>query len=101
MHINHMMWQFIIVDPAASVTATAQVEHPLVYPVPSSSLVRFNTAFPVMRLRVLDLSGREVLRADGPKGTTGVIDIARLAPGNYIARFDGAGRHAEAMIVRE
>ena len=101
MHINHMMWQFIIVDPTASVTATAQVEHPLVYPVPSSSLVRFNTAFPVMRLRVLDLSGREVLRADGPKGTTGVIDIARLAPGNYIARFDGAGRHAEAMIVRE
>ncbi|MBL0127347.1 MAG: multicopper oxidase domain-containing protein [Flavobacteriales bacterium] len=101
MHINHMMWQFIIVDPTMTTASTTAQERPLVYPVPSSSQVRFNTTFPVLQLRVLDLSGREVLRAAGPKGTTGVIDIARLAPGKYIARFEGAERHAETMIVRE
>jgi bilirubin oxidase len=101
MHINHMMWQFIIVDPTASVAGTVKVEHPLVYPVPSSSLVRFNTSFPVIQLRLLDLSGREVLRAEGPKMTEGTIDLARLSPGNYIALFTGLGKQAQAMVVRE
>lgn len=101
MHIMQMMWQFIIVDPTASTAETVKEDRPLVYPVPSTSAVNFRAAFPVMRVRVLDLAGREVLHASGPQGTDGTIDISRLAPGHYIARFEGLGKHAQAMIVRE
>ncbi len=101
MHIMQMMWQFIIVDPTASTAETVKEDRPLVYPVPSTSAVNYRAAFPVMRVRVLDLAGREVMLASGPQGTDGTIDISRLAPGHYIARFEGLGKHAQAMIVRE
>ena len=101
MHINHMMWQFIVVDPTTSVPTVSTQENPLVYPVPSSTQVHFNTAFPVMQLRVLDLSGREVLRMDGPRSSDGAIDLRSLSPGNYIAVFMGSGQQAQARIVRE
>lgn len=101
MHINHMMWQFIIVDPTLSTPTVTTMEQPLVYPVPSSSLVHFNIAFPVMQLRVLDLSGREVLRMAGPRSSEGAIDIGALSPGNYIAVFMGLGQQTQTRIVRE
>ena len=101
MHISKMMWQFIIVDPTLSTPTLTQVERPLVYPVPTSSQVWFNTAFPVIQLRVLDMSGREVLRTNGPKTTEGSIDLAPLSPGNYIAVFTGLGQRTQAMVVRE
>ncbi|HQV53026.1 MAG: multicopper oxidase domain-containing protein [Flavobacteriales bacterium] len=101
MHINHMMWQFIIVDMTVPTTEIDHVQKPLVYPVPSSSLVRFINTFPVMQVRVMDLSGREVMRTNGPKAAEGTIDIASLLPGNYIAVFMGLGNQAQAMVVRE
>ena len=76
-------------------------DRPLVFPVPSSSAVHFRTEFPVVQVHVLDLSGREVLHASGSHSTDGTIDISRLAPGHYIARFEGLGKQAQSMIVRE
>ena len=101
MHISQMMWQFIIVDPTTSVAEPAHPEPPLMYPVPSSSSVSFHAAFTVTGVRVLDLLGREVLRAAGPQVKDGAIDVSGLAPGQYIARLEGLGTHAQAMIVRE
>lgn len=100
MHISQMMWQFIIVDPTTSTAETVNEDRPLVYPVPSSSAVNFRAAFPVMRVRILDLSGREVLHASGPQSLT-ARSISPACTGHYIARFEGLGKQAQTTIVRE
>lgn len=101
MHIDQMMWQFIIVDPNAAVAERNQPALLHLYPVPSSSAVRYHAPFPVKHLRILDLSGREVLRIAGPGSGDGSLDVAPLAPGIYTVLLEGLDGVAQARIVRE
>lgn len=101
MHINTMMWQYIIVDPATVSMETAEAIRPQVYPVPAGVEVHFRSPFPVARVQVLDMTGREVLHGTGPRGLEGSIDVGGLAPGGYILRLTGAGQVAQARIVRQ
>jgi bilirubin oxidase len=101
MHIDQMMWQFIIVDPDLSVHTTDQRTNVLVYPVPASSELRYEASFPVTQWRILDLSGREILRGTCPKADAGLIDLAPLAPGNYLAVLEGSGNRTQARVMRQ
>jgi hypothetical protein len=101
MHIDQMMWQFIIVDPGSTVAEQTHPREVHVFPVPSSSLVNYRAPFPVMHVQVTDLYGREVLEASGQLATSGSIDVGSLAHGIYIAKFTGQGRQALARIARE
>jgi hypothetical protein len=101
MHIDQMMWQFIIVDPDLSVHTTDPRANVLVYPVPASSELRYEASFPVTQWRILDLSGREILRGNCTKADAGMIDLAPLAPGNYLAVLEGSGYRTQARVVRQ
>ncbi|MCC6841192.1 MAG: multicopper oxidase domain-containing protein [Flavobacteriales bacterium] len=100
-HINHMMWQFIVVDPVMDVPQVPSLGQVRVHPVPSSSTVAYDAPFPVMRITVMDMLGRELMVEAGPASPKSFLDIGSLPPGSYIVRFDGLGRSATARIVRE
>lgn len=101
MHIEEMMWQFVIVDPSTDVVEQASTEVVRVFPVPASSMVTYHAPFPVRRVRVIDPSGREVINASGSMTTDGNIDMASLVPGMYIAWLEGPGGPARVRVVRE
>jgi len=101
MHIEEMMWQFVIVDPSTDVVEQASTEEVRVFPVPASSMVTYHAPFPVRRVRVIDPSGREVINASGSMTTDGSIDMASLVPGMYIAWLEGPGGPARVRVVRE
>jgi FtsP/CotA-like multicopper oxidase with cupredoxin domain len=97
-HINRMMWQFIVVDPLVGGVDRA-LERASVHPVPGDR-PRWQTGSPVIQVRVLDLGGRELLRAPGHGRTSGLLDLSTLAPGQYIVQFMGLGTLARAVVVR-
>ncbi|MBP8822984.1 MAG: multicopper oxidase domain-containing protein [Flavobacteriales bacterium] len=100
-HINHMMWQFIVVDPT-TLAAGPDVPDPVsVFPVPASSTVAFTAPFPVMRIRVSDVLGREVLLLTGDAAHRSSFPVAGLVPGSYVVRFEGLGHSGTARIIRE
>jgi hypothetical protein len=101
MHINRMMWQFIIVDPTTTIGGHQSTGTAIAYPVPAGNIVRIQANFPVQHIRILDLQGREMLRMPGPHGPTAVVDISALAPGTYIARLEGLQSKAVVKLVRE
>lgn len=101
MHIDQMMWQFIIVDPGSAVAEPIPPGKVQVFPVPASSVVHYSAPFQVMHVQVFDLYGREVLKASGQLDTNGCMDVGSLAHGIYIAKFTGQGTQALARIARE
>ncbi|MBS1546923.1 MAG: multicopper oxidase domain-containing protein [Bacteroidetes bacterium] len=101
MHIDQMMWQFIIVDPNSAIREPAPEAEMELFPVPASSMVNYRAPFPVANLRVVDLSGREVLRMQGAMTPEGSVDVSPLAPGLYIIRCEGKEKQAQARFTRE
>lgn len=101
MHIDQMMWQFIIVDPGSTVAEQTHPREVQVFPVPSSSLVNYRAPFPVMHVQVSDVFGREVIQASGSLTNRGNINVAPLPPGIYLARLVGQEAQALARIIRE
>ena len=100
-HINHMMWQFIIVDPTTAVGPRPGSGEVAVHPVPATDAVRFAAPFPVARIRVMDLLGREVMSLPGPMVREASLDLQGLRAGHYLVRLEGLGRNAVARIVKE
>jgi FtsP/CotA-like multicopper oxidase with cupredoxin domain len=101
MHIDQMMWQFIIVNPGSTVAEQTHPREVQVFPVPSSSLVNYRAPFPVMHVQVSDVFGREVTQASGSLTNRGNINVAPLPPGIYLARLVGQEAQALARIIRE
>lgn len=101
MHIDQMMWQYIVVDPSTAVEANVPASALQLYPVPASSLVRFQAAFPVLRLRVIDAVGREMIHAAGPSAQAGSINVAALPAGVYTVLLEGSEARAHARMVKE
>ncbi|HRN36030.1 MAG: multicopper oxidase domain-containing protein [Flavobacteriales bacterium] len=100
-HINHMMWQFIIVDPTTALGTVPAHQEVALYPVPAMSTVRYEAPFPVAHIRVMDLLGREALSMAGPMVPEASLDISGLPAGHYLVRFEGLGRNAVARMVKE
>lgn len=97
-HINHMMWQFIVVDQSTAVPER-KVEQAVIFPVPGE-LVNWQVSSPVTVIRVMDMSGREVMRVPVPGRTSGNLDLTGLPAGNYMLHFTGLGQQARAMAVK-
>ncbi len=59
-----------------------------------------NPGYSDYRLFLYTASGREALRADGSGGATTAFDLSSLAPGQYFARIQGAGRTQVYPVVK-
>lgn len=102
MHIDQMMWQFIIVDPVAAIFDRAPNEKVQVFPVPASSVVHYRAPFSVRHVQVMDLFGREVMQTSGTAATDGSIDVAALSPGLYHILLQGMDlRRTQARFIRQ
>lgn len=100
-HINHMMWQFIVVDPHTAVADDRVDGISRLFPVPAGDVVFYDAQFPVLHVAVADMLGREVLSAKGHGTTAGHIQLGALLPGTYTVRLFGAGRRSAAKMLKE
>src|SRR5690606_27949702 len=102
MHIDNMMWQFIVVDPTLDIDPIDRDLRSVVYPVPATNELYFRSEQVVERWRVIDAAGREVLRSSGALNRhDGRIDIERLNGGTYLLVLDGREEREVHRFVRE
>lgn len=101
-HMDHMMWQFIVVDQPVGQTEHHAPQKVRIHPVPAMSTVYFQAPFPVREWMVIDPLGRVVKTRAGRGAVSGNIPIEGLAPGVHIVRFMGSqGQVATAPLIKE
>ena len=102
MHINNMMWQFIVVDPTLELDPIDRNSRSVIHPVPATNDLYFRSEQVVEGWRVIDAAGREVLASAGAMNRhDGRIDIAKLNGGTYLLILIGREEREVHRFVRE
>ncbi|HYG51044.1 MAG TPA: T9SS type A sorting domain-containing protein [Flavobacteriales bacterium] len=89
-------------DPAITTGITQQPAFTglKVYPNPAANMINLRNATPLVKVNVLDVTGKTVLSMDGSNITT--LDLSALTSGHYVLRLTAQdGSVANAQIVKE
>ena len=101
MHINNMMWQFIVVDPTLAAGSPDRDARSSIHPVPARNELFFRSDEKVDRWSVVDVQGRTVLFSRPISAFEGRLDLGDLTPGTYLLMLEGANGRQTHRFMRE
>ncbi len=101
MHINNMMWQFIVVDPTLAAGSPDRDARSSIHPVPARNELFFRSDEKVDRWSVVDVQGRTVLFSRPISAFEGRLDLGDLTPGTYLLMLEGANGRQIHRFMRE
>lgn len=98
---NMMMLQYIVTEGSTNIEDEERVEGFNIFPNPSTGIIRFLSEFPVQEVRILDMSGRELVVRSMNGMREGALDVSRLPVGGYVMRAIGGDHDLRRLVIRE